>query len=120
MVLYIRFFYKNASSCCFSTFFAVEWRCKRVQHFGSTTFGALDTIFEAERWWSYNKSTTVSAEMKIKKERLRNGVTLLNPLKLLLPEVPLQQSLEGLAMSGFVAGHLWGYAPQWHARCRGW
>ena len=67
MVLNIRFFYKNAPSCCFSTISAVEWRCKRVQHFGSTNFGALDTIFEAERWWSYNKSTTVSAEMKKKK-----------------------------------------------------
>ena len=83
MVLNIRFFYKNAPSCCFSTFSAVEWCCKRVQHFGSTTFGALDTIFEAERWWSYNKSTTVSAEMKIKKERLRNGVTLAESLEII-------------------------------------
>lgn len=54
-------------------------------------------IFEAERWWSYNKSTTVSAEMKIKKERLRNEVTLLKPLIFLLPEVPFQQTFEGFA-----------------------
>ena len=90
---------------CFQCFQVIKWLRERVQHFGSTTFGALDTIFEAERWWSYNKSTTVCAEMKIKKERLRNGVTLLKPLKFLLLEVPLQQALEGFAVPRFVAGH---------------
>lgn len=70
MVLLIGFFYKKAPSCCFSMVSAVEWRYKRVQHFGSTTLGASDMIFEAERQGSYNKSTTANAEMKTKKERL--------------------------------------------------
>ena len=37
--------------------------------------------------------------MKIKKERLQNGVTPLKPLKFQLLEVPFQQALEGFAVA---------------------
>ena len=37
----------------------------------------------------------------------------------LLPEIPLQQALEGFAVTGLVAGHLWGFAPQGERLRRG-
>ena len=42
-------------------------------------------------------------DIKTRKTRFRSS--LLKPLKLLLLEVPLQQPLEGLAVSRFAAGH---------------
>ena len=38
---------------------------------------------------------------------------------ILLPEVPLQQAGEGLAVTGLVAGRLRGFASPGYARCRG-
>ena len=36
----------------------------------------------------------------------------LRNISVLLPEIPLQQPLKAFSVPGFVAGHLWGYAPQ--------
>lgn len=58
---------------CFQRFWVLEWLHERVQHFGSTTFGEKELYFAEMEEERYNQSTTVSVEMKTKKDPPQQG-----------------------------------------------